>query len=72
MALNAASELVAATVPQWRDKPSEPGWWVCSNHSREWYASALFLTQDDLDRGAPFFSLAVYGPIPAPPNGETK
>jgi len=62
--------------PKWMKRPSCPGIWLCQRSNRlnspyRW--TGLDLTQDDIDRGAPFATDIVYGPIPEPKeedNGE--
>jgi len=54
-----------APTPAWHDKPTGPGMWVCIGHGRmRGRDSVLNLTDLDLANGAPFFTEAVYGPIP--------
>lgn len=59
---------VSELEPQWMDRPSGPGIWVCiggvAGGIGRLQDSVLHLTQADLDRGAPFFVVRVYGPIP--------
>jgi hypothetical protein len=49
---------------RYMDRPDEPGMWVCFNDSKEFLMTVLYLDQDDLNRGAPFHTQRVYGPIP--------
>ncbi len=54
--------------PAWHDKPTGPGLWVCWFHPRGGKVqmpSVVDLAEEDLDRGAPFYTSRVYGPIPA-------
>ena len=55
--------------PDWHDRPTVPGRWMldCDNedHVRIW----CDYTQEDIDYGAPFVSIRVYGPIPPDPKG---
>lgn len=54
--------------PQWMDRPNQPGMWVCiggkAGGIEKLQDAALHLMQADLDRGAPFCTVRVYGPIP--------
>lgn len=55
-------------LPQWHDRPPGPGLWACK--SKPWANGPkddvmLNLSQEDIDRGAPFQCVAVFGPIPA-------
>ncbi len=54
-----------AEVPQWHSRPTGPGLWltICSR-PRAYTFVALQLDAEDLARGAPFETDAVYGPIP--------
>jgi len=53
--------------PAWRKRASGPGIWVCYGECElDGRLTAVRLTQDDLDRGAPFHVKQVYGPIPEP------
>lgn len=58
--------------PRWMDQPDQPGLWLldCVTQKGNLRWSAMWLEQDDLDRGAPFGTTRVYGPVPFPP--ETK
>lgn len=53
------------TEPRWMDQPNQPGLWLLES-TRErglprW--AAMFLTQADIDFGAPFFTKRVFGPV---------
>jgi hypothetical protein len=53
----------------WRKRPSCPGAWVCIGEGRlAGHDTVMDLTQDDIDTGAPFYSSAVFGPIPSQPD----
>ena len=55
------------SVPRWMARPSGPGLWLCECGTKSRFGSdfvGMRLTQEDLDRGAPFLVEAVYGPIP--------
>ncbi len=57
-------------APAWHDKPTCPGWWLCVSEVKSmWKDSKVstfqFWTQEDLDRGCPFHTSRVFGPIPA-------
>jgi hypothetical protein len=62
---SAALELVlAAGLPQWREKPTEPGLYFTKhdlNHSCEF-------TENDMDWDGGL----LYGPLPLPPEGEER
>lgn len=58
-------------VIMWRDRPTGPGIWLCvkdrvTSDAADSIirASLLGLNAEDLERGAPFASSRVYGPIP--------
>jgi len=57
--------------PQWMRRPSGPGKWVCksdqSGRDIGFHQTILDLDADDIERGAPFHTECVYGPIPSPP-----
>lgn len=57
----------APVIPAWHPRPTCPGVWLCppSKKIAQWVSLAL--SQDDINRGAPFLSDAVFGPIPARP-----
>lgn len=46
--------------------PSVPGMWLSLSSNPHAGYVALDLRQSDLDRGAPFYSQQVFGPIPSP------
>lgn len=48
----------------WRERPTCPGVWICYADDRR--LVVLNLTQDDLDRGSPFRTRCVYGPVSEP------
>lgn len=53
------------SMPQWHDRPTGPGLWLTwGDKPRAWSFVALRLDAADLARGAPFGTIAVYGPIP--------
>lgn len=57
-------------VPRWLKRPTGPGLWVCvggRGGALSGWTGALQLSQLDLDRGAPFETVAVFGPIPKRP-----
>ncbi len=56
-------------APRWHDKPTGPGTWVCAPDHAKWFlrTEAVQLSEADLERGAPFFTKAAYGPIPELP-----
>jgi hypothetical protein len=58
---------VARAIPQWMDRPSTPGMWLCVPDNSNTFKQLVvtWLSQPDLDRGAPFHTRRVYGPIPA-------
>lgn len=62
--------------PQWMDRPSGPGVWVCiasKEHERRGMKPlVLDLNEEDLKRGAPFCTRRVFGPIPADCDQEEK
>lgn len=54
-------------MAEWMDKPSCPGIWVCVGvdwADGSFPPAVIDLSQEDLDRGAPFRTTRVYGPIP--------
>ena len=55
-------------APRWMDRPDRPGTWVCARIKTGEYGEmpdvAINLTQEEIDKGAPFVSKRVYGPIP--------
>lgn len=64
--------------PAWHKRPTGPGMWVCWAEDQTArifpIGPILKLTQEDLDRGSPFSTACVYGPILEPPTeftGET-
>jgi hypothetical protein len=59
-------------VPQWMDRPNAPGMWVCLASDKSTFRQPIvcFLSQYDIDRGAPFYTLRVYGPIPTESQGS--
>lgn len=60
----ARTALMAAlpTLPDWHEKPTMPGLWVCMTRFDEDYS--MQLTADDIERGKPLSASRVYGPIP--------
>lgn len=66
-----AAELLAVhhiqSAPSWMHMPNAPGMWVVVAEGNQFRELVMQLTQDDLDRGAPFYAKASYGPIPLPP-----
>ena len=55
-------------IPTWMRRPCCPGLWVCkADETQKSRDFVLELTQNDLDRGAPFLTSVVFGPIPSPP-----
>ncbi len=59
---------LTAEVPAWHPRPTCPGLWLTiGNRPRAYTFVALRLDAEDLTRGAPFETDAVYGPIPEPP-----
>ena len=54
--------------PAWHDRPTGPGLWYCIGD--KYKGTVVLLSQYDLERGAPFYSTKVYGPIPKPPGKE--
>jgi hypothetical protein len=56
-------------APGWHERPTGPGLWVCmpdlNAFPRLTQIIGLELDQEDIDRGAPFNTLCVFGPIPA-------
>lgn len=65
---------VVPAAPSWMKRPNCPGMWVCvgddTNTIMRGKATVLTLSQLDIDRGAPFATQSVYGPIP--PSGLDK
>lgn len=65
---------LACDTPAWHDRPTCPGLWLSMHEPSSPIGASflkflqsmtmLLLEKEDLDRGAPFFSLRVYGPIP--------
>jgi hypothetical protein len=55
--------------PQWMERPSGPGLWLCRPAENATFKQDVVcsLNQHDIDRGSPFHTRAVYGPIPAEP-----
>lgn len=53
-------------LPAWHQRPTGPGLWLIekSDYGSPYPYLALELTQEDIDRGAPFDAKRVYGPIP--------
>ena len=53
-------------IPAWQPRPMCPGLWLIEKEDGglPFPHLALELTQDDIDRGAPFDAKRVYGPIP--------
>mgnify|MGYP005610140499 CR=1 FL=1 len=55
-------------APRWMDRPDRPGTWVYARIKTGEYGEmpdvAINLTQEEIDKGAPFVSKRVYGPIP--------
>jgi len=49
-------------APRWMDRPDRPGRWLCVNGDLP--DCAVSLTQEMINKGAPFASKRVYGPIP--------
>lgn len=62
----AADEL--ESQPRWMDRPSGPGLWAMEcetkNTNQKW--AGMWLDQSDIDRGAPFGVVRVFGPIQIP------
>jgi hypothetical protein len=60
---------VDAMIPDWYYRPSGPGIWVCVNWEGPLYTRdfVMRLTQEEIDRGVPFHTQMVFGPIPEPP-----
>lgn len=61
-------------LPAWHKRPTCPGLWVCWEESQPEMlftisAPLIRMTQMDIDRGCPFATAAVFGPIPEPPEG---
>jgi len=53
--------------PKWMDRPDAAGLWVCECPPGESFKRTILdLDADDLKRGAPFHTRAVFGPIPSP------
>jgi hypothetical protein len=54
--------------PRWMDRPSGPGLWAMEcetkNTNQKW--AGMWLDQSDIDRGAPFGVVRVFGPIQIP------
>lgn len=54
--------------PAWMKKPSGPGMWVCmADEETDMRDILLDLSQANIDAGAPFYTEAVFGPIPEMP-----
>lgn len=55
-------------MPRWMKRPSCPGIWLCwpGMNGRREYTNGLCLTAEDIERGAPFETECVFGPIPEP------
>ena len=55
-------------APRWMDRPDRPGTWVCVGSDTDGFGRipdcVIHITQEMLDKGAPFVSKRVYGPIP--------
>ena len=51
-------------APRWMDRPDRPGTWVCDDSAGRYPPIGVNLTQEMLDKGDPFVSKRVYGPIP--------
>ena len=64
--LHHVGEIVAKHAPGWHPKPTGPGAWACLPLTKATFSQTvvLDLNDDDLARGAPFLTRAVYGPIP--------
>ncbi len=61
-----------AAEAQWMERPSGPGLWVCIGKGRlNGQDTVLKLSQHDLDRGSPFETKMVYGPIPEVTNSDS-
>lgn len=63
------SEEAITPTPALHDRPTGPGWWVCVGSPADdgdigAYTQCLLLDQEDLDRGAPFHTRKVFGPLP--------
>ena len=56
-------------MPEWSFRPSGPGIWLCVADEKN-RLIGLELTDEDLERGAPFRTKCVYGPIPDPPEDD--
>ena len=57
-------------MPDWHDKPTGPGGWVCRGDGKHALGDRVIfleLTQEEIDNGAPFHTGRVYGPVPDDP-----
>ena len=53
--------------PRWMDRPNGPGLWLCDAGVGERIfprIAAVELSENDIKHGAPFRTVAVFGPIP--------
>jgi len=66
LGLTASDAKNTASQPRWAMRPSGPGMWVCLPETGSAFPKPVVidLTQSDIDRGAPFRSSCVFGPIP--------
>ena len=60
------------SAPAWHKRPTGPGRWLCANTEKSYFINlenwpTLVIDQANLDRGSPFKTCCVYGPIPDPP-----
>lgn len=58
-------------VPSWHKRPTGPGFWFCWREQQSGsliqFGMLFKLTAEDIQRGSPFRTACVYGPIPEPP-----
>ena len=55
--------------PKWMKRPDQPGMWVCIGKDKmRGQDVVLRITDVDIANGAPFYTEAVYGPIPLRPD----
>lgn len=59
-------ELLVDAAPNWMERPSGPGCWICMVTVPGSSLANGTLTQESVDAVAPFYTSRVYGPITCP------
>ena len=59
---------MSMVAPRWMARPNGPGLWLCDAGDSAGTLpriAAVELSADDIENGAPFRTVAVFGPIPS-------